>query len=43
MILGSGMAAISTTLLSLLSSGDHILFQNDIYGGTRNLAEAQFD
>ena len=43
MILGSGMAAISTTLLSLLDSGDHILFQNDIYGGTRNLAEAQFD
>ena len=43
MILGSGMAAISTTLLSLLNSGDHILFQNDIYGGTRNLAEAQFD
>ena len=37
------MAAISTILLSLLSSGDHILFQNDIYGGTRNLAEAQFD
>ena len=43
MILGSGMAAISTTLLSLLDSGDHIVFQNDIYGGTRNLAEAQFD
>ena len=43
MIFGSGMAAISTTLLSFLNSGDHILFQNDIYGGTRNLAEAQFD
>ena len=43
MILGSGMAAISTTLLSLLDSGDHIVFQKDIYGGTRNLAEAQFD
>ena len=30
----SGMAAISTTLLALLESGDHIIFQNEIYGGT---------
>ena len=43
MIFGSGMAAISTTLLTFLSSGDHILLQKDIYGGTRNLVEAQFD
>ena len=43
MIFGSGMAAISTTLLAFLSSGDHILLQKDIYGGTRNLVEAQFD
>ena len=42
MIFGSGMAAISTTLLAFLSSGDHILLQKDIYGGTRNLVEAQF-
>ena len=41
-ILGSGMAAISTSLLAFLSSGDHIVLQNDIYGGTRNLVEAQF-
>ena len=41
-IFGSGMAAISTTLLAFLSSGDHILLQKDIYGGTRNLVEAQF-
>ena len=41
-ILGSGMAAISTSLLAFLSSGDHIVLQNDIYGGTRNLIEAQF-
>ena len=41
-ILGSGMAAISTSLLSFLGSGDHIVLQNDIYGGTRNLVEAQF-
>jgi cystathionine beta-lyase len=42
MIFGSGMAAISTTILAFLSSGDHILLQKDIYGGTRNLVEAQF-
>jgi len=42
MIFGSGMAAISTSLLAFLNSGDHIILQNDIYGGTRNLVEAQF-
>ena len=41
-ILGSGMAAISTSLMAFLNSGDHIVIQNDIYGGTRNLVEAQF-
>lgn len=43
MIFGSGMAAISTTLLAFLDAGDHIVLQKDIYGGTRNLVEAQFD
>lgn len=43
LIFGSGMAVISTTLLAFLSSGDHIVLQKDIYGGTRNLVEAQFD
>jgi len=43
MIFSSGMAVISTTLLAFLSSGDHIVLQNDIYGGTRNLIEAHFD
>lgn len=42
MIFSSGMAVISTTLLAFLSSGDHIVLQNDIYGGTRNLIEEQF-
>lgn len=42
MIFGSGMAAISTTLFAFLKSGDHIVVQNDIYGGTRNLMEAHF-
>lgn len=34
----SGMGAISATLFALLKSGDHILFVNDIYGPTRELA-----
>src|SRR5215216_3500674 len=34
LVTASGMAAISTTLLSLLNSGDHILVQNCIYGGS---------
>ena len=27
-----------TSLLSFLSSGDHVIFQPDLYGGTRNFA-----
>ncbi len=30
----SGMAAITSTLYSLLSQGDHIIFQSALYGGT---------
>jgi cystathionine gamma-synthase/cystathionine gamma-lyase/cystathionine beta-lyase len=30
----SGMAAISTSLLALLSAGDHLLVQANLYGGT---------
>ena len=37
LIFGSGMAAISTTLYSFLSQGDHCVVQGNIYGGTRNL------
>src|SRR5215475_11573478 len=29
----SGMAAISTSLLTVLSAGDHLLIQNCLYGG----------
>ena len=36
-VTGSGMAAISTTLFSLFSSGDHLLVQDQIYGGTMAL------
>ncbi|MDC0149506.1 PLP-dependent transferase, partial [Candidatus Poseidoniales archaeon] len=33
----SGMAAISTTLMGLLSSGDHMVASADCYGGTYGL------
>ena len=36
LVFGSGMAAITGTLLGLLNSGDHIVVQNSIYGGTYN-------
>jgi cystathionine beta-lyase/cystathionine gamma-synthase len=37
LVAASGMAAISTTLLSLLGAGDHVLAQNCLYGGTLDL------
>jgi cystathionine beta-lyase/cystathionine gamma-synthase len=37
LVLASGMAAISTTLLACLNPGDHALFQHDLYGGTHQL------
>ena len=30
-LFSSGMAAISTSLLSYLKSGDHVILQNDLY------------
>ncbi len=35
----TGMAAISTTLLSLLSAGDHVVGTDSVYGPTRLLVE----
>jgi cystathionine beta-lyase/cystathionine gamma-synthase len=34
LVTASGMAAISTTLLTVLSAGDHVLVQDCLYGGT---------
>ena len=39
---GSGMAAISTTLLAFLSTGDHMLVQDCLYGGTTSLLNTEF-
>jgi len=36
LVTASGMAAISTALLSILSSGDHLLVQDCLYGGTHD-------
>ncbi|MGA8904928.1 MAG: aminotransferase class I/II-fold pyridoxal phosphate-dependent enzyme [Candidatus Bathyarchaeia archaeon] len=36
LVTASGMAAISTTLLSVLSTGDHLLAQDCLYGGTHD-------
>src|SRR5215471_10919287 len=33
LLFASGMNAVTTTVLSLLKSGDHIVAQRDIYGG----------
>jgi cystathionine beta-lyase/cystathionine gamma-synthase len=40
LLFASGMAAITTTILALLKSGDHVVAQHDIYGGaTRFFAQ----
>lgn len=38
LLFSSGMAAILTSLFAMLKSGDHVLFQNDLYGGTHHAA-----
>lgn len=39
LLCSSGMAAVSTTMLGLLRPGDHVVLQNDLYGGTYHFAE----
>ncbi len=43
LLFSSGMAAISTAIFSLLSSGDHAVLQRDIYGGTHHFVTAEFE
>ncbi len=38
-VFASGTAAISTTLLTLLRAGDHIVSSSSLYGGTYNLLQ----
>ena len=42
LIFSSGMAAISTSIMANVKSGDHIIFQEDLYGGTRNFIKTEF-
>src|SRR3990172_11952964 len=42
LVTASGMAAITTTLLTLLSDGDHLLAQNCLYGGTHDFLTKDF-
>jgi len=41
-VFSSGMAAISTVLLSLLKTGDHVILQDEIYGGSHAFVEKFF-
>jgi cystathionine beta-lyase/cystathionine gamma-synthase len=38
LVFSSGMAAIMTSLLAMVRTGDHVLFQSDLYGGTHHAA-----
>lgn len=42
LVTGSGMAAITSTLLSILGAGDHMLVQHGVYGGTHSLITEDF-
>jgi cystathionine beta-lyase/cystathionine gamma-synthase len=42
LVTSSGMSAISTALLALLSAGDHLLVQDSLYGGTHDLITKDF-
>src|SRR6059036_4191620 len=42
LVTASGMAAITTTLLTLLRAGDHLLAQGCLYGGTHDFLTRDF-
>jgi len=42
LLFSSGIAAIYTSLFSFIKSGDHVIFQSSIYGGTLNLVLKEF-
>ena len=42
LIFGSGMAAVSTSLLAFLGAGDQVVLQQTLYGGTYNLINEEF-
>ena len=42
LIFGSGIAAIFASMFSFLKTGDHVVFQSSLYGGTINLVLKEF-
>jgi cystathionine beta-lyase/cystathionine gamma-synthase len=42
LVASSGMAAITTALLTILSNGDHLLIQDCTYGGTHSFVTHEF-
>lgn len=42
LIFGSGMAAISAVFMAYLKTGDHVILQRAIYGGTSHFVDAEF-
>ena len=42
LVTASGMAAITTALLTVLSTGDHLLAQGSLYGGTHDFLTKDF-
>ena len=42
-VFSSGMAAISTVLFSFLKAGDHVVLQDEIYGGSHAFVELFFE
>jgi len=42
-VFSSGMAAISSVFLTFLKSGDHVVLQDEIYGGSHAFVDAFFD
>jgi cystathionine beta-lyase/cystathionine gamma-synthase len=42
LVTSSGMAAITTSLLTVLSAGDHLLAQSCLYGGTHDFVTREF-
>lgn len=38
LVFSSGMAAILTSVFAMVKAGDHVIFQNDLYGGVHGMA-----
>lgn len=43
LLFSSGLAAIMTSLFSVLTPGDHAIFQNDLYGGTQSAVKKELN